>query len=249
MSSSDLKDYLEHHLMLFYPERYLSKFVSSTRDIYNNRQILKSITYNDAALNYLLDLIMKDRREKIRFRKLECLKVIRAIIRNKASEKSIEKTTISKLFNVYMEFIFDKNEELQWCISTFIKDQKLEEEELKWLISNYKKSNFIINRLLRYPSNNELLRNWAQSVYSNKELGNRASEVVALLIDKDISPFVKECDPEILIWGIYYARISDEVKQELLKEHGPKSLQTTVEICERLGYPAVIEFMLQGLTK
>jgi hypothetical protein len=249
MVSSDLKDYLEQQLMLFHPNRYLPKFVLSTRDIYNNRQILKFTVYNNTALNYLLDLILEDHRKGKRFRKLACLKVIKAIIRNKDSEKSMERTSISKLFDVYKEFIFDKNEELKWCISTFIKNQVLRKKELKWLLSNYKESNYIVNRLLRYPAKNKLITDWARSVYLNKELKNRVSEVVALLIDQDVPSFIKESDPQILIWGIYYARITDKTKQELLKKYGSKSIQTTVEVCTRLGYPAVIESMLQGLAK
>ncbi|MEM5777815.1 MAG: hypothetical protein QXJ06_05245 [Candidatus Aenigmatarchaeota archaeon] len=247
MVSNDLKDYIEKQLMLFYPDKYLPKFVLSTRDIYNNRHILKFIKYNAKALNYLLDLILEDHTKRKRFRKLDCLKVIRSIIRNRDSKKSMKRAIISKLFDVYKEFIFDKNEELKWCVSTFIKDQVLEKTALKWLLANYKKSNYIVNRLLRYPCKNKLIKDWARSVYLNKELRNRTSEVIALLIEQDIPSFVKESNPQILIWAIYYARINRKRKQELLKKYGFKSVRTTIDVCTRLGYPAVIEFLLQRL--
>lgn len=249
MVIEDLRNYLERQLMLFYPAEYVPKFVLSTRDIFSNRELLKSIKFNNAALDHLLNIVLRDIREKKRFRRIECLKVIRSIIKRRGSSQLIEAAVLRKLFSLYKTFVFDNREKILWCISSFIKDQILEKEEIEWLIHNYKKSVHIVNRLLRYPTKNKLVINWAKRVYLKRELRDRASEVLALLIDREIPSFVEESNPQTLIWGIYYARITDEAKQELLKKYGPKSVYTTVEICTRLGYPAVIEFMLQELAK
>jgi hypothetical protein len=190
-------------------------------------------------------LIAEDLRTNKRFKKYECLKVLKRVLKNRKSVRKSDSSIVEDLFDLYKEFIFSKNEEVQWCVSTFIKGQILENEDINWLISNYKKSEHIINRLLRYPVYNDLVRNWAQRVYLNGELRGRLSEVIAILVTNDIPEFVDTNNTDVIIWAIYYAKCSDVTKQNLIREYTNLDvIDTTLEVAMRLGYPSIIEYIL-----
>ena len=245
MKNDDIATYLEKRLMYFYPKRYLRKYVKSTEDIYENRASLKEISFDDDSMKYLTNLIAEDIRTNKRFKKYECLKVLKRVLKNRKSVRKLDSSIVEDLFDLYKEFIFSKNEEVQWCVSTFIKDRILDNEDINWLISNYKKSEHIINRLLRYPVHSDLVRDWAQRVYFNGELRVRLSEVIAILVTDDISEFVDTRNTDVIIWAIYYAKCSDVTKQNLIRKYtNLDAIDTTLEVAMRLGYPSIIEYLL-----
>jgi len=250
MEKEELKELLEKRLMIFYPEKYIPQYIKTTQDIFENRSILKLIKYNNDALNFLLKIILNDINEKRRFRKIDCLKTVKAIVKNRDENEAIDQKVISNLFKLYKEFILRGTEEIRWCVSAYLKDQLLEEDEIKWLMDNYRKSDHIVNRLLRYPQENPLVTDWAKGVYLNKELKNRGSEVIAILIDEDIPDYVDKTKPKKLIWAIYYSKKPDGLKQKLIeKYYRTECLDDALEVSLRLGYPSVIEFILRKLNQ
>jgi hypothetical protein len=146
------------------------------------------------------------------------LKVLRAIIKNKDNGK-LSSSTITKLFNLYQHYIFDEREEVQWCVSSLLKDKQLLDSEIQWFIGNYDKSVHLINRLLRYPIQNELIRKWALRAYTNKKLTERRSELIALLIEDDIPDAARGEKNEVLLWSVYYAKIEKQKKSVLLSKY------------------------------
>jgi hypothetical protein len=248
LSTNEIKEFLEKRLMLFYPEDYLPRFVSTIQDIFENRFLLRNLPCNNQVLNYLLTIIVKSVDEGKRFRTLPTLKVIKAIVKNKSQETELERGVVKQLFHLYKKYIFAENEEVQWCVSIFIKDQVLDDEDVEWLISNYDNSSHIINRLLRYPIRNELITAWAKKAYRQNKLEDRKSEVVAILIENDIPSFVKNIDRKAILWSIYYAKVPDEIKLKLLKRYASvKNVDAALDISLRLGYPSVIEYMIKQL--
>ena len=250
MSISELKRKTEDYLMEFYPERYILGLFVSTRDIYEHRSLLKGIKFNDHVLGYLVDIILADIDQNRRFRKYDCLKVIRAIVRAKEPEQVIiSQEVISRLFRIYKEYIFIENEKIQWCVSAILKNQILNDEDIQWLTFHYQESDHLVNRLLRYPDRNPRITVWAEQVYKSNALPDRLSEVIGLLIDEDIPSYVKERGSE-LIWAIYYSLIPDIVKQNLLRKYySMETLETILTVSSRMNFPIVMEFILKELEK
>lgn len=234
--------------MLFYPEDYLPHFVSIVQDIYEHRFLLRNLSRDDYVLNYLLPIIIKAVDEGKRFKTLPTLKVIKAIVKNNPQRTELERGVIKQLFHLYKKYIFAENDEIQWCVSTFVKNQVLDDEDVEWLISHYNDSFHIVNRLLRYPLKNVLITAWAKKIYRQRELEDRESEVVALLIDNDIPSFVKKIDKRAILWAIYYAKTTDDIKLKLLKRYASiDNVDAVLDISLRLGYPSVIEYMLKQI--
>lgn len=245
MENKELQQLLEKHLMLFSPEKYLPRYIQTASDIFENRALLRKLPCNRYTLNHLLGIIVETVEGGRRFRTLDCLKVIRDVVRSKPVELELDSDTLARLFYLYKRFVFHSNEDVQWCVSIFIKSQLLDDDSIHWLISNYRKSNHVVNRLLRYPAGRPLIVKWAADVYKRGELRHRKSEVIGLLITDHIPSFVREDNNTSIIWAIYYARTSDEIKQQLLMKYFSfESLDAILEVCIRLHYPRVIEFAL-----
>lgn len=234
MDSNEIKNnivYLEHIRMHYVPFKYVKKYVRTTRDIYTERRLLKSIAFDLDSIEYIVNIIVKDLKASKRFRRTECLKVLKRIIKNRSSSETFSKELLSDLFFLYQTFILNSSEEIQWAVSTFIKDQPLEEECINWLIANYEESDHIVNRLLRYPIRNHLLTDWARQIYEEGKLQNRASEVIGILIEEDI-PENLRVNNRTLMWAIYYSKVSENKKRKLiLKYLDYQDYSTALDIC------------------
>jgi hypothetical protein len=171
------------------------------------------------------------------------LKVIRAILRNNPLDKNLDDQIILKLFFLFKNYIFHKNEETQACANNLLRFQCLDDESIKWLISNWEKSDHIQNRLLRYPKQNPIIFDWAKKIYQEGLLRERVSEVVGLLINDSVPYYVKE-NNDTLIWAIYYARVPNEVKERLLIERfSMEYLNSLWKVAVRLRSSLVIDYM------
>ncbi|TKJ30496.1 MAG: hypothetical protein CEE40_04675 [Chloroflexi bacterium B3_Chlor] len=244
---SDVPELLEKHLMRFYPERFLPNHVRTARDLFDNRRFVREFACDEFALKYLLDVIIEAVQDGERFRTLDCLRVIRDIVKRRPSELQLGCRTLDRLFFLYRAFIFHRNADVRWCVSWFVKDQVLDDDKIRWLISNYKKSKHVVDRLLLHPCRHPLITDWAAKVWEAGEFRDRRSQVIGLLISDDIPPFVGETDNTAIIWAIYYARVTDEVKRQLLMKHFSfDGIDALLEVCNRLDYPSVLEFALDA---
>ena len=97
---SDVADFL------LLPEQSLPLYIQSAKDIYERRSLLKQLLLNEYTLNYLMDIIIESVKSKSRIRTLDCLKVVRAILRNNPFDLELDNPTISKLFFLHQTFIF-----------------------------------------------------------------------------------------------------------------------------------------------
>jgi hypothetical protein len=224
------------------------QYVKSAQDMYRNRAFLKNLPYCDYTIAYLANFLVSAIEKGERFRQLDCLKIIRSIIRQRCDDTRLGRTTTSLLFSLYRNYIFHHNEEVQWCVSTLIKDQILDDEYIEWLVAHYQETNHIVNRLLRYPERHKLIVRWATKVYKNNELNDRSSEIIALLIGDNIPDFINEANSNTVLWGIYYARSSAAIKRRLLIQHANfDNLEHVLNISMRLEIPEVIEHMLNQI--
>jgi hypothetical protein len=232
---------------LLIPEQSLPLYIQSTKDIYERRNLLKQLLLSENTINYLMDIIIESVNNKSRFRTLDCLKVLRAVLRNNPFEIELNESTIKKLFFLHQTFILHKNEDVRACANSLVMSRRLDDEDIRWIIANWEKSDHLLNRLLRYPVKNSLISQWATEIYHSGKIRDRISEVVALLIDENIPPYVKE-NQNTIVWSIYYARISDSTKKRHLMDNFSKeSADSLWKIATRLKYPDVVQFMHQKI--
>lgn len=232
---------VEKILMVLLPNKYLAKYIRSVQDVYDNKFYLKKIVCSDYPINHIADYILDALKKRKRFRQYDCLKVLRAIIKNKGKD-NLSPITITKLFYLYQHYIFDERQEIQWCVSSLLKDQRLLDSEIQWFIDNHDKSVHLINRLLRYPIQNEIIQKWALTTYTNKNLIERRSELIALLINDDIPVAVRNENKEVILWSVYYAKIENKIKSTLLSQlFSEEVFETFVDICLRLKLTAPLK--------
>ncbi|RMH30925.1 MAG: hypothetical protein D6690_17845 [Nitrospirae bacterium] len=241
------REEFERYLMVFEPEAYLPRFVKSTHDIYQHKSVLKRLPCTDLVVGYLAHIVLDDVRTGKRFRRADCLKVLRTIIRNNETTPRFARETVRVLFQIYQALIFEVPEDAQWAASVLIKGQILEESEIQWLVENYRKSVHILNRLLLYPEPHPIIEAWAERVYKANELPDREPEVVALLIRNDIPPYVS-CGDEVTLEAIARARISDSVKEALIRKFAcPNNCDKVLELALRLRMSSLIRHLVKTL--
>jgi len=95
---------------------------------------------------------------------------------------ALKPATVAMLFRIYQQFIFQNNENVQWCVSVIVKGKLLSDAAINRLVKNSNRSEHIINRLLLYPEPHPKIRKWAKRVYGEDSLRRRGSEVMALLM-------------------------------------------------------------------
>lgn len=238
---------LELELMTFYPDEYVPKFVENIRDLYHYRSPLKQISFTQFSFDYLLNIVFEAAQSHARFRTLDCLRVLRAIKRDHTpAEFRFPPESVDKLFFIYKKFIAHQNEQVRWAVSVLLKDQVLSDWQVRWLIENCDENVSILNRVLRYPEPHPLLVEWASAAYQGKRHQNRQSEIIGLLIDQDIPSFVDLSRRSTIIWAIFQSRTTDEIRRKLLKTYWDiGSLDDLIEVCRRLSYPDVLEYVRQ----
>lgn len=240
------REEIERYLMVFEPDKYLPRFIKSTRDIYQHKSVLKLLPCTDFVMGYLAQIVLDDIQAGERFRRADCLKVLRAIIRSNKATPRFARKTVMILFRIYQALVFEVSEEAQWAASVLVKGQSLEEDEIQWLIGNYQKSVHILNRLLLYPEPHPAIEAWAERVYKANEFPNREAELVALLIHDDIPPYVG-CKDEVKLEAIARARISDSVKEALIRKFAcPNNYDKVLELSLRLRMPSLIHYMVES---
>lgn len=251
MQDSDrLKQELELYLVLIEPSEALPRLVKSAQDVYEYRSVLKRLPCTNETIKHLAKVVLNALESRTRFRKVECLKVLRAIIKNSNGVSGLESETVRFLFQVYKNVIFNVPEEGQWAASILIKGQILEDAEIHWLIQNYRQSIHPLNRLLLYPEYHPAIAAWAEDVYKAHELPNRETELIALFIQRDIPPFVVQTDTNQLIEAVSRARIPVADKEAfLMKLACPQNFNTLIDIALRLKMPPLIHYVIREIKK
>ncbi len=247
----DLRNNAELNLMILEPAGIIERRVKSTKDLYSLRAFLKHLPCSDFTIRYLAQIILNDVVAKKRFRKVDCIKVLRAIYRNSEGKPYLNTDTIRFLFHIYKSLIFDISEQGQWKLSALIKDQILIDDEIQWLIENYERSTHLLNRLLLYPENHPIITEWAKEVYKTKRFPeNRETEIIALLIKDDIPPNIDLSNNKLIIWAIFKARIYNTTKEILLQRYtNPDNYETLINLAIRLKMPTLIKFVIKKLNE
>ena len=241
-----LVEFLELSLIEFGENKFLKKYVKNTKDIYFFKTQLKRLPPSNSVLKYFAELINNDLENKKRFRKKECVKVLRAIIRNSQTTPTLDDTTLKALFNVYKGMILILPEDGQWFTSVLIKNQELADEDIRWLIDNYTDSIHLLNRLLLYPVPNRQVYNWAKNL-AKKDImpENRESEVIACILNFDENIIEDYENDEMLIWAIAKSKIPDDRKIALLEKFiNNKNFDLLIQIAQKYKFKKLLQKML-----
>jgi hypothetical protein len=242
-----LLEYIRRCIVVTEPEHGLVDLVQTVSDIYEERHILKQLPCSNFTIGHLVRITRDALERGARFRRSEVFKVIRAVIRSDRTFH-FSQPVIDDLFAIYQATIFAVKEDVQWCVSTFVKDQFLSDEQISWLIHNYRRSVHIVNRLLKYPKPDSAIRDWARGVYERGELQDRVSEVLSVGYADSLDQFSDREEAEAIAWAVYRAAIADDEKQKLLKKLASRtSAPTVAEIALRLGYTDVLKHLYEVL--
>ncbi len=238
---------LKEHLLKYEPEN-LIKNIKTIKDIYQYRYTLKQIDSSSAVILLVTDLVLRAIQNKTRFRTLDCLKVLRSLIKQLPKNDDLSEDTLIKLFEIYKHFVFSEREDVQWCVSSIIKDKVLGDEAVDWLVRNHMHSKHIINRLLLYPYPHPKIKSWAEQILSVDGLPDRRSDLLALLIDQEMPKALSSENYSTIQWAIFKSRIPRENKINLLKQYSDfNSIQSIIEITDRLEAPEILHNLVEKL--
>jgi hypothetical protein len=231
--------YLEH-----FPEDFPMDMIQDYSSILRFRDYLKNSKPDKQLLTILLDMVLLKIERGQRFQKILLLK----LILNHLSCGDIDAVILSKVFRIYQQLIVGEPDEVCWKLSKLIKDRELSSEQVDWLLVNYETSEHILNRILRYPVKNKAISLWAETAINNEELINRRAEIIGLILN--FRPKYRHKDHQALAWGIYYSKLTDQEKQELLDRHFyADNLRELLKICEREGFTDLIAKWYNGITE
>jgi hypothetical protein len=239
---------LEDYVLQYKPVEWVKKTVFTTKDIYDYRYALKRIESNPTLVDYIASIILQQVKTGKRFRKVDCLKVLKSIKRNLPNYNELKSETIDKLFELYIYFIFFESDDILWSASSLLKDLNLSKKSIDWLIENFEKSEHITNRLLLYPNPNKKIKNWAKEMYLSGRIHDRNYELLAILINNDLPNYIGDEDSNTILWAIFKSRISIERKIKLtIKYSDLNSLESVIKISDRLETPKIVQGLLSKL--
>ena len=232
-------------LLQLVPLQDAAKLVQSPKDIYELRSTLKYAQYSENIVRHLAQILVNAVDSGARFRQFDCLKVLRAIVKDQ-TEPQLSPETTSLLFRLYKHYIFHHREEVRWCVSEILRGRVLAELELDWLLMRWEQSLHFVNRLLRYPIYDPKLADWATQVNGHELLANRHSEVIALAIKDCLPEFAELYSNDAVIWAIFYAQVPDRMKEKMLiSSFSFDSLESYIEVSLRLESRVALHFALE----
>lgn len=233
------------------PQKYLPKYLQEITDVFDNYTTLSSIRYDeinrDRLIRVTCNYILDSKRNKKELAKKALYKII------KNSDSSVENPdVIDLLFEVFKKYAFEQTGE-SWRIAIYLKNLKLSDHHIDWLLKNFKKSELILNRLLRYPVENKKIQGWAQTVFSSQFGRNeRASEFLGLALnDANFNQYFKENEisTEVLAWAVFYSKSNS--KKEFLDRLLDREIKCLAisRVAARLGFVDLIEMQLNRLSQ
>lgn len=242
--------YIELQLLTYEPEEYVLGEIKTIRDLYEHRTPLKAFIGTDPIVSHIAGIIVAAIDNGIRMRTLDCLKVLRAMVKS-GQPTALKPDTVAMLFRIYQQFIFRDNESVQWCVSVILKGKVLSDVAIDWLVQNSSRSEHIVNRLLLYPEPHPKIKEWARRIADEDELPRRRSEVMALLLTQNSADhFARNNDLNTFAWAVFKSHLERQQKIALLGKYSAfETFASMVEIADRLKSPELLRQVLTKLKK
>jgi len=228
--------------MVFEPATFFPRYLHSVDDVATHRSRMRVCAYSDFAVEYLTQLVWDRVVQTRRKNLIYGLQAIKWILRNR-SEDTLPPptTTVDRLFELYQHFVFDRLEQIRWCVSAILKEKALRPNQIRWLLDHHQESAHVVNRLLRYPKFDPVIAEWARLMIRTHQLDERASELLGRLISERLPREAGRFPRATVLWAIYYSPVDPEAKQTLLQQWASTdAADDLIEISLRLGTPAVL---------
>ncbi len=253
----ELSLFLEKQIALSYPDDFLEKYVHSARDLYVERSWVRKLPATDSVLFRIISIVHDASINRRRIRTVPCLKLIKGLVKQRWEIEPVPSEILSLLFDLFKQYVNHKNEEVQWAVTVFLKNQILDDTQVLWLIQNWSESIHITNRLLLYPCYDSQIGKWAERMLKEGNLLDRRSDLISRVLIDAVPSYLEDELPSVLLWGIYRSSMTHDLKVRLMENHldlDHDTVITVVAISERLKNPTLlcllvmkIEFMLDNL--
>lgn len=242
--------YVDLQLLTYEPEEYVLQEIKTIRDLYEHRMPLKTFIGTDPIVSHIAGIIVTAIDNRIRMRTLDCLRVLRAVVKS-GPPTALKPSTVAMLFRIYQQFIFQNNENVQWCVSVILKGKILSDAAINWLVQNSNRSEHIINRLLLYPEPHPKIKEWAKRVYGEDSLRPRRSEVMALLMTRNRADhFARTNDLNTFAWAVFKSHLESPQKIAILGKYSTfETFASVIEIAYRLKSRELLQQLLANLNK
>ncbi len=223
----------------------LDSFIITYRDFLKNRDFLPFYKFNPNVFENLLNLSLSSWLTTERISRLSLLENIRRYSRDEESRSaylnanrkltSLPPGIKKKLFLIFKNCFEEAGvltekqlPEARKICNSLLLNIKLEEAEEKWLCTNYSRSPLILNRVLRYPKQSQIITAWAKEHYHNNDLRNRRAELLSWILDEDPSYTL---NPQTLIEDFNYFNDLDRQAVQEVKE----TFELNRLLADRLG--------------
>jgi hypothetical protein len=177
-------------------------FVTSYSDFLLHRESLPFYQFNPHVLESLLDITLEKWHGTERISRMSLLETIKRYAtdisyRNYYNESNLllaaTELRIRKKLFVLFRYTFEETTFLskrqlpqaQKLANSLLLNIAFGEKEEEWLCANYKKSDIILNRLLRYPAKSKIISAWAEKNFHTDALRNRRAELLGWLLDQN----------------------------------------------------------------
>jgi len=242
--------YVDLQLLTYEPEEYVLREIKTIRDLYEHRVPLKAFIGTDPIVSHIAGIIVTAIDNRLRMRTLDCLKVLRAVVKS-GPPTALKPATVAMLFRIYQQFIFQNNEDVQWCVSVILKGKILSDAAINWLVQNSSRSEHIVNRLLLYPEPHAKIKKWAKRVYVEDSLRRRRSEVMALLMTQNSADhFARTNDLNTFAWAVFKSHLESRQKVAILGKYSTfETFASVIEIAHRLKSRELLQQLLANLKK
>lgn len=163
------------------------------RDFLKNRDYLHFYQYNPEVLNKLLKLTIELWESKQRISRSSLIFVIKRYIKVHRPGIVLDDEIKSMLFELFKQIVFHENldlhpgsiEILKKKINYTLMGERLNDVQLVWMCENAFASEFIMNRVLRYPYKTGVISSWVKDNFENDQLRLRRAEMIGWMLNED----------------------------------------------------------------
>ena len=185
------------------------------KDFLKYRDFLHLYQYNSEVFCSLIDITYNLWYSGKRISRRSLLQVTKRYLMKSKTRDDIPPKTATQIFELFKQIIVHENfklniktvEVLKNTINSILIGIKLSDIQLKWLCTNASKSQYILNRILRYNYKSIIISNWAQNNYENDFVRARRSEITSWVIDKNPAFVI---DKKTLITDFEFQNESDK---------------------------------------